>query len=185
MYAGWNAAMTSAALRAAPLVEDDALAEFAIKSMERVLLACYRPGSGVAHYLDGEAHVRGLLHDQVAMTLACLDAYDATGKIPYEMMAEELMRYASRTMWDEQGGGFFDRAPADEDECVGRMRIRLKSFATNCEAAVALGRLADASGEHEFRAQAEATLAAIAPEASRHGPQAAHYVLAARALRVR
>ena len=82
-----------------------------------MLLACYRPGAGVAHCVDGEARVRGLLADQIAMAAASLDAFDATGNIVYEMMAEELAHYAMRTMWDERDGGFFDRAPepaADE-----------------------------------------------------------------------
>jgi uncharacterized protein YyaL (SSP411 family) len=139
----------------------------------------------VAHYFDGEAHVRGLLEDQIATALACLDAYDASGNITYEMMAEELAHYAVRTMWDEGGGGFFDRAGLDDDERIGLMGYRLKPFDTNCQAAIALGRLAATSGEHDFMTMAQATLSAIAPEAARHGPQAAQYLLATRAVRVR
>ena len=70
------------------------------------------------------------------MAAACLDAYDATGNIVYEMMAEELAHYAMRTMWDDERGGFFDRAadePADGDRPA--CAIRLKPFAANCEAA--------------------------------------------------
>src|SRR5262249_13638228 len=132
-----------------------------------------------------EPRVRGLLEDQIATTLACLDAYDASGNITYEMMAEELTRYAVRTMWDEEAGGFFDRADLDEEERIGLMCRRLKPFDVNCHAAIALGRIAATSGEHEFMTMAHATLSAIAPEAARHGPQAAQYVLAARAVRVR
>src|SRR5262249_55965991 len=116
MYAAWNAAMSSAAFRASVALADESLGEFALRSLERVLLTCYRPGVGVAHYFDGEPQIRGLLDDQIATAAACLDAYDASGNITYEMMAEELARYAIRTMWDEQVGGFFDRARIDSDE---------------------------------------------------------------------
>jgi hypothetical protein len=35
------------------------------------------------------------------MAAACLDAFDVTGNVVYEMMAEELGHYAMRTMFDE------------------------------------------------------------------------------------
>ena len=74
LFTDWNAAMVSAALHAARVFDDDGLRQFAVKSLERVLLACYKPGGGVAHYFDGEARVRGLLGDQMAMAAAALDA---------------------------------------------------------------------------------------------------------------
>ena len=185
IYADWNATAVSAAFRASQALEDESLGEFAMRSLERVLLACYRPGGGVAHYFDGEARVRGLLDDQIATTIACLDAYEASGNITYEMMAEELARSAVRTMWDEEGGGFFDRARPAGDEDIGRMSRRLKPFDGNCQAAVALARLAATSGETDFMTMANATLAAASADAPRHGPQAALYLLAMRAVRVR
>ena len=109
-----------------------------------------------------------------------LDAHEATGNIVYEMMAQELAHYAIRMMWDEQGGGFFDRAVVEPGELVGRMRERVKPFAANCEAARVLKRLATAKGDHDFGARAEATLAAVALSAWQQGPLAADYLLALR-----
>jgi uncharacterized protein YyaL (SSP411 family) len=187
LYTDWNGAMVSAALHAARAAEDEGLRDFAIKSLERVVLASYRPGEGVAHWFDGQPHVRGLLEDQIAMAAAHLDAYEATDNIVYEMMAEELAHYAVRTMWDESGGGFFDRA-ADQDSdpaAIGLLRRRVKPFVANCDAASLLYRLASSSGDHDFRARADATLEAIAPVAAAQGPLAAHYVLAVRRARQR
>jgi hypothetical protein len=180
LYAAWNAQMVSATLRAAELLDDTALGEFALKSLERINVACYSPGAGVAHCLDGRPSVRGLLDDQIAMAAAHLDAHAATGNIVYEMMAQELAHYAVRTMWDEQHGGFFDRSVPEAAERVGLMRERLKPFVGNCEAARVLKRLAAVKGDHHFGEQAEATLAAMAPLAPQQGPLAAHYVLATR-----
>jgi uncharacterized protein YyaL (SSP411 family) len=180
LYTGWNAAMASAVLRAAQLLDDSELGRFALKSLERLLLACYQPGGGVAHYFDGAAHVRGLLDDQVLMATGALDAAEATGNITYEMMAEELAQYALRTMWDEQAGGFFDRVPSDGTDGIGRLRRPVKPFVSNCEAARLLVRLAAASGHHELRTSAEATLGSMAVVASTQGPLAAHYLLALR-----
>jgi uncharacterized protein YyaL (SSP411 family) len=185
LYADGNAAMTSAALHAAAVFDDEGLRDFALKSFERVLLACYKPGAGVAHSFGGHAGVRGLLADQFAMADASLDAFEATGNIVYEMMAEELAHYAVRTMWDESAGGFFDRAPDPADGAVGLMRRPLKPFALNCDLSRTLRRLASASGEHEFAALADRTVAAMAPLAAAQGPLAAHYLLALRASGVR
>lgn len=180
LYAGSNAVMASSTLRIAEVLDDTALGEFALKSLERVLLGCYSPGAGVAHCLEDRPSVRGLLDDQIEMAAAQLDAYAATGNIVYQMMAQELVHYAVRVMWDEAGGGFFDRSVADDDERVGRMRDRLKPFVTNCEAARVLRRLAEETGDGEFNDRAEMTLQAMAPLASQQGPLAAHYLLARR-----
>lgn len=177
-YADANAVMASAALRASAVFGDESLRDFALKSLERVLLACYRPGQGVAHYYDGSAHVRGLLVDQVAMATAQLDAFETTENIVYEMMAEELAHYAIREMWDSGAGGFFDRASGGESEAVGLMRVRLKPFVANCEAARMLRRLAATSGDLEFARRADETLAAVGPAAAEQGPLAAHYLMA-------
>ena len=142
LYADSNAAMVSAALAAASVFHDDGLRDFAVKSLERVLLACYKPGYGVAHYYDGQARVRGLLADQFAMAAASLDVFDLTGNVVYSMMAEELGHYAIRTLWDEEDGGFFDRSADEPDAAIGLMRRRLKPFVTNCDASRTLLRLA-------------------------------------------
>jgi hypothetical protein len=189
LYADGNAVMVSAALHAARVFDDDGLRDFALKSLERVLLGCYKPGAGVAHYLDRGPRVRGLLADQVTMAAASLDAFDVTGNVVYEMMAEEIAHYAVRVMWDERDGGFFDRARDDADAgdgpaveaAIGLMRVRLKPFALNCDASRTLRRLAAASGDHEFSQIADRTAAAMAPLAPDQGPLAAHYVLAVRA----
>ena len=83
LYTDWNAMMASAALKAGRVLNEPSLSEFAIRSLERIALLCYRPGAGVAHYHDGEAQVRGLLDDQIAMAAAQLDAFEATGDIVY------------------------------------------------------------------------------------------------------
>jgi len=178
LYADATAAMASAALHASRVFGDEGLRAFAVKSLERVLLACYKPGGGVAHYSDGQPHVRGLLADQIAMAAACLDAFDTTQNVVYEMMAEELAHFAVRAMWDEEDGAFFDRSREDSDDEIGLLRQGLKPFVTNCDAARLLRRLAATSGDNDFVTYSDRTLAAIAPFAVEQGPLAAHYLLA-------
>jgi uncharacterized protein YyaL (SSP411 family) len=147
------------------------------------VLRHYRPGAGIAHCIEDDQEVRGLVDDQIAMASANLDAYDVTGDIVYEMMAEELARQAVLACRDERGGGFFDRAATDQD--VGLLRHPLKPFVANCEAARMLRRLAAVSGDNNFAELADDALKAVAAQAAAQGPLAAHYVLAVREAQVR
>jgi uncharacterized protein len=183
LYADANAIAVSALLAASAALEDDALATTALRSLERVLLACYQPGGGVAHDFDGRPGTRGLLADHVAMINALLDAHGLTEGAPYVMMAEELGHYMLRTMWDAETGSTVDRQPREDD--VGLLREPRRPFAVTAEAAIAFARLERASGEPAFRDRASAIIRALAPEAARHGPLAAHYLLAVRANQAR
>lgn len=179
LFTDWNARMVSAALEAGRVLGDPSVSEFAIRSLERIVLLSYVPGAGVAHYFDGEARVRGLLEDQVAMASAQLDAFEATGNVVYEMMAEELALYCIRTMWDQESGGFFDRI-ADPRRDRGLLRQAVRPVAANCLAARVLRRLSRASGSGEFPEYAARTMDAMASRAALEGPLAADYVLAVR-----
>lgn len=186
LYADGNAAAAGALLGAATVLDDSALAQEALASFERVILLCYKPGLGVAHYFDGAARVRGLLADQVAVIGGLLDAYDVSDLEPYRMMAEELGHNLVRDMWDTQNGGFFDRMPAAED--VGLLTRRRKPFAGNADAAAALARLSRLEPRKgfpdpaAFRPHAEGALAAAGQQLDGQGPLAAHYALARRLL---
>jgi uncharacterized protein YyaL (SSP411 family) len=180
LYMDGNAKAAGALLGAATVLDDSALGRDALASFERVILLCYKPGSGLAHYSDGVARVRGLLADQVHTAGALLDAHDVSGLEPYKMMAEELMRVAIRDLWDEAGGGFFDRAGHDGD--IGLLRARRKPFVLNAEAASVLARLERICGDAEFHVRGEGALGAAAEQLDGQGPLAAHYVLGARQL---
>ena len=172
-----NAAMVSAMLRASRAFGDDSLRDLAVQSLESVLLETYRPGRGVAHCAGS---VRGLLTDHVALAAAHLDAWDLTGDVVYRMMAEELTHFMVRTMLSENG--FADRASLDGDEPVGLLAQDEHPFVLNCEAAVVLQRLAQVTGTSSWFSTADAVLAAMAGRAAIHGPLAAHFLLARRAV---
>jgi uncharacterized protein YyaL (SSP411 family) len=186
LYADANAAAAGALLGAATVLDDSALGQEALASFERVIMLCYKPGLGVAHYFDGSARVRGLLDDQVSAIAALLDAYDVSEGEPYRMMAEELGLFIVRDMWDAAHGGFFDRAQTPDD--IGLLRTRRKPFVANADAAVALARLSRLEARKgfpdpaAFREHALGALRASALQLDGQGPLAAHYVLAQRQL---
>lgn len=115
----------------------------AIDELERVVGGAYRPGGGVAHSEGGPDPPRGQLGDQVGAASALLTAFSLTGRLPYSMLAEELMQFARRTLWDEGDGGFFDG--------VARPGIHgPKPFAVNCGAARVLCRLETLHRDEEY-----------------------------------
>jgi uncharacterized protein len=180
LYMDGNAKAAGALLGAATVLDDSALAREALASFERVILLCYKPGAGLAHYSDGVARVRGLLGDQIYTAGALIDAHDVSELEPYKMMAEELTHVAVRELWDEAGGGFTDRPGHDAD--IGLLRMRRKPFVANAEAASMLARLERTSGDAGFHPRAEGALRAAAAQLAGQGPLAAHYVLGARQL---
>ena len=119
-----------ACLSASPLLAGSELVPRAIDELERVVGAAYRPGGGVAHRIDGASHVRGGFGDHVRAAAALLTAYEITARLPYSMLAEELMQ-ASRD----------DIASSDE-------------FVLSCEAVRVLTRLAALHADPEYRGAA-------------------------------
>ncbi len=89
-----------ACLRAADLHGDDARTRLAIvdavDELERVVGPRYRPGAGLTGGMDNVDDLRGDLRDCASAASALLSAYERTGRLPYSMLAEELMQFAIR-----------------------------------------------------------------------------------------
>ena len=187
LYADGNAAAAGALLGAATVLDDSAMAQEALASFERVLLLCYKPGLGVAHYFDGvRARTRPARRPGRRSSARLLDAYDVSDLEPYRMMAEELGHVIVRDMWDERDGGFYDRAPGPDD--IGLLRARRKPFVANADAAAALARLSRLEQRKgfpdpaAFRERALGALGSAGQLVAGQGPLAAHYALARRLL---
>jgi len=116
-----------ACLRAADVGGDRAgpLIAAAIDELERIVGESYEPGEGIGDYAD---HIRA--------AAALITAYDVTGRLPYAMLAEELMQASTRMS-------------------AGR------GFAIECEAARVFCRLAALHDDEDYRAAA-----VIAPDAN-------------------
>jgi uncharacterized protein YyaL (SSP411 family) len=169
MYVDRNADMLAVFIRASALFDDPWLRDFALKSLEAVVVPGYTPGAGVAH--DRAGTIRGLLGDQIRVTSALMWAHVATGQLPYSMLAAELMQFAIRTMWDETCGRFRDRVDPE---------MPLWPFTLNCDAACVLDRLSVMTGDSSYRDRALAILSALSDEYQIHDIFAAPYALAIR-----
>lgn len=161
----WTAAGVNAYLFASPLLAHagvgDAL-QAAVDELERQVAHTYEPGYGV----------EGTVDDNVTLAGALLTAFDRTERIPYAMLAEELVQHVRRA--------FPDSAHAFVDGCelaavLGRLGA-LHASAGYREAAVV------APNAH-YTSDAARILEALAAEAPGRGLAGAAYALAAGELR--
>jgi hypothetical protein len=138
-----STASVEACLLAADVLDPRAIVPDAIDELERVVAAVYRPGDGLAHDVRVPGGARGQLGDHVQSASALLTAYRATARIPYAMLAEELMQFARRTLWDEEGSAFRSAATRCDHP-----------FAANCAAVRVWCRLARLHADEDYRAAA-------------------------------
>jgi uncharacterized protein YyaL (SSP411 family) len=122
-------ASVEACLRAAEIVDAGGLVQDSIDQLERIVGGSYRPGDGLVRERAG-VRVRGSLEDHARAASALLTAFDLTGRLPYSMLAEELIVFARRE-------------PSNDG-----------SLETHCAAARVLCRLAILHDDPEYRGAA-------------------------------
>jgi hypothetical protein len=89
-------ASAEACLRAAGIIDAEHLVQDAIDHLEHVIGGSYRPGDGLVRERGG-VRMRGSVDDHVRAASALLTAFEITGRLPYSMLAEELIVVARRT----------------------------------------------------------------------------------------
>jgi uncharacterized protein YyaL (SSP411 family) len=119
------AAAIEARLRAAAALGDAPLLSAAVDDLERLVARAYRPGEPLPS-----------LSDHARLSSALLTGFDITGRIPYAMLAEELVHAARRTWWNT-GESLFG-GPLE----------------TNCGLGGVLQRLAAIHDDADYRARA-------------------------------
>jgi uncharacterized protein YyaL (SSP411 family) len=185
MYVAWNAMFVSAYLEAAAVLGGEkgaACGAFALKTLDRMLAEAWSDPRGFGHRIGGP-RLDGSLDDQVFAGLALLDAYEATLEQKYFDAARRATDFALKEYFDQEGGGFFDRASGAPP--MGGLELRRKPLqdsptpGANSSAAILLDRLYGYTGDARYQAAARATLEAFAAIAPQFGIHAASYGLAA------
>jgi len=170
---------------------------FALRSLDRILADAWKGHAGegaritrllhVVAYSDPKAEPReisGLLEDYAAITLACLDAYEATADVSYFKFAQAIADSMIARFFDSTSGGFFDAEAAADGKSLGVLATRRKPLqdsptpAGNPMAAIALLRLHHYTGDSAYRDKAEQTLEAFAGVVGQFGIFAATYGIA-------
>jgi hypothetical protein len=113
-----------------------------VDHLERIIGAAYAPGEGLTRAIDPADRRAADLADYVAAAEALVTAFGATGRLPYSMLAEELMQFARHAWWVEARGGFWPEP--DQSATV-------ELFVANCRAARVFCRLARLHRDTDYR----------------------------------
>jgi len=191
LYTGWNAMAVTAYFEAARVLRLNDARDFALKSLDRLLVQAWDGGSELGHviaYADGltpSQRVAGNLDDYAFTVHACLDAWLSSGRIAYFRAAMRLAEQMVGKFFDRAAGAFVDTALTEDEEAkLGALTARRKPLqdaptpAGNPVAAGALLRLEALSGRKEFREIAEASLESFAGVVEHFGLYAGTYALA-------
>ena len=161
----WNALMISALVTGYRVLDEPAYLDAARRAAAFLIHSMYDPSSGrlLRRYCDGEGAVSGFLDDYAFLAQAHLDLFEATFDPDYLERALDFVRRGFPTFEDGEAGGFFSTAGNAPD-----LLLRLKDDYDGAEpsgssvATDVLIRLADLTGDQNFRAQAETGLRAAA-----------------------
>jgi hypothetical protein len=196
LYTGWNAMAVTAYLEAARVLRMDSAREFALRTLDRLLIEAWDGDWALSHVIAyGDApppsesapagKVPGTLDDYAFTVHACVDAWFAGGEMHYYHAAIELADAMIARFYDRTAGAFYDAvAPEDGALPLGALGARRKPLqdsptpAGNPTAASALLRLEALSGRQEYREIAEDTLASFAGIVEHFGLYAGSYGLA-------
>jgi len=190
VYVGWNALCITAYLEAAKVLGLEDARRFALRSLDRILSEAMRT-EGLLHviaYSDPQAErrqVRGMLEDYAFLTVACLDAYEATSDLSYFKFARRITDAMVEKFFDATSGGFLDTQKTEEGhKQLGTLATRRKPFqdsptpAGNSVATIALLRMYGYTNEQSYRDQAQETLEVFAGMAEQFGIFGATYGIA-------
>jgi hypothetical protein len=153
------------------LPEARELAAEAVDALERVVAGAYRPGQGVSHETGRATFIRGSLSDHVCSASALLTAYSLTARLPYAMLADELMQSVLRTPPQEPDGR---DAPVTLSCELARVFCRLATLHRDDE----YRRTAVLPVDEDYAADARRALTALAPSVRERGVEAAPFGLA-------
>lgn len=159
IYTDWNGQMISSYLKMYHVMGDKHALDFAIKTTERILRDNLSEEK-MCHYFDGEAHLPGILSDQVYFAQALIDVYQTSGNRKYLDIAKALADFTVANLQDVLYGGFYYRL--DQPHAVGELSERHKPFDENIAAAQLFTELHYLTGRKDYRDMAERTLKAIA-----------------------
>ena len=194
LYTSWNAMAITAYLEAARVLRAEGPRDFALKTLDRLLVQAWDGASELAHVIaypedphDNRPHERvgGNLDDYAFTVHACIDAWLSSGKIAYYRSAVTLAETMIRRFFDATAGAFVD-TPLDLDpkSRLGALTASRKPLqdsptpAGNPTAASALLRLEALSGRQDLRDTAEDALLSFAGIVEHFGLYAGSYGLA-------
>jgi uncharacterized protein len=163
----WNGLMISALAKGWVVLGEEKYLRAAKRSAAFFLEAMYDASGGrlMRRFCEGEAAVEGFLDDYAMLGAALLDLFEASFEPVYLERAVGLARRGRELFEDREMGGFFSTSEQAPDLLL-RMKDDYDGAEPSGNSAMTelLLRLAQWTGEDEFRASAERSIRAFAPK---------------------
>lgn len=163
----WNSLMISAFAKGYSILGEKQYLQAAERAMNFLFSTMYDKTEVrvLRRFCDGEAAVPGFVDDYAFLAAACLDLFEASSNPKYLRCAVEIAQKGLPQFEDVRLGGFFSTAENAPD-LVLRMKDDYDGAepSGNSVATDVLLRLAELTGDLEFRSRAEKALSAFAPK---------------------
>jgi len=161
----WNAIMLSAFAQAGAVLNEARYLQAAERAAAFVLQNLRTPEGRLLRTcaVDSPGKLNAYLEDYAYLVDALITLYEATFEPRWLTTAQELAAIMIEQFYDEAGAGFFFTSK-DHEQLIARSKdVQDSSMPSgNAVAVIALLRLAALTGNTDYRAKAEATLASLA-----------------------
>jgi len=160
----WNGLMIGALARAGRLLAEPRFIE-AARNAARFCLTTMRPdGSLLATWRQGKAHLNGTLADHAYLAEGLLDLFEVEGDSSWADAAVELVEDVRARFSDRERAGFYFTSD-DHEQLVARPRDLFDGALPSSNAVMAdvLVRLAELTGNADYRDEADRLFATVEP----------------------
>jgi hypothetical protein len=163
IIAAWNGMMITAFAQAGWMLDEPRYAAVASRAAGFVLTRMRtEDGALVRTYREGKKGSSSFLDDYASMVGACLDLYEATGRVVWLVSAVELQSDQDARYLDPQSGGYYLTPSGGETLLVREKPAYDRAVPSgNSVAARNLLRLHDFTGDAKWRSRAERLFASL------------------------
>ncbi|MBI3910165.1 MAG: AGE family epimerase/isomerase, partial [Armatimonadetes bacterium] len=157
----WNGLMIRACAHAGGALGERRYVDAAVQGAEFVLTHLRQGGRLLVSWRNGVAKLSAYLDDYAFLAVGLLELHAATGDGRWLAEARALVDTLNQYFWDEDEGGYFFTA-SDHEALIARVKSPQDNAlpSGNAMAARALIRLAEWTGEADYRRRAEQILTA-------------------------
>ncbi|MDD4288788.1 MAG: thioredoxin domain-containing protein [Atribacterota bacterium] len=174
----WNGLIIAALAKAAQVLEDEDFLEVAKEAADFIFRRLEDSSNHLLHrYSEGDAAIPGFLDDYAFLIWGLLELYKATFSNEYLQKALDLNKVLFLDFWDEKNGGFYFTSANNEQLLIRQKEVYDGAIPSgNSVAFCNLLKLADFTGNKQFKQRAYQLLKAFSPMVEQN-PSAYAYFL--------
>lgn len=174
----WNGLIIAALAKAAQVLEDEDFLEVAKEAADFIFRRLEDSSNHLLHrYSEGDAAIPGFLDDYAFLIWGLLELYKATFSNEYLQKALDLNKVLFLDFWDEKNGGFYFTSANNEQLLIRQKEVYDGAIPSgNSVAFYNLIKLADFTGNKQFKQRAYQLLKAFSPMVEQN-PSAYAYFL--------